>query len=290
MIVAGTMFVASLVFTAPSRAASSVSLAVSPQIVPQGGTASITLMPMPEGTLSSVKGDVDGMQITFFSYRGRFIGFWSAPAKTSAGWHILTVFADGSRMQTKIGVKSGEFSTSGLASTPEFQAKGFTPGKVAANLGNDGSALTAAASRPSPAPLFSSAFGDPLGTLKVTGPYGDFYRQGSITLEHLGVDLTAATGTPVYAVNGGVVRFADALTNYGDTVMIDHGARIFSLSMHLSRFAVAPGDAVIKGQVIGYSGETGYALGPHLHLSMWVNGASIDPLAFIAATQQAMQQ
>lgn len=276
-------------FPAPSFAAVSVSLRVLPQSVPQGGTTVITLTPLPSGSLSSVTGRVGSRQVTFFPHEGKYLGFYSAPAKARPGWYPVSVVADGSLMKTALYISDARFPVTVLSVPPEVAAKGYTPKKVVSNVKDDGSALAAAASRPVAEPLFSGAFRYPLDEVAVTGPFGNYYRQGSVTLEHLGVDLHAATGTPVYAVQDGRVVLAEGLSNYGNTVMIDHGGRIYSLSLHLDRFAVADGADVKKGEVIGYSGETGYALGPHLHFSMWVNGTSIDPLAFIAATQRAMQ-
>ena len=69
-------------------------------------------------------------------------------------------------------------------------------------------------------------------------------------------------------------------TVYGGTVIVNHGLGVQSLYMHLSRISATAGTTVKRGQLIGYSGETGYAVGPHLHLSIKVNGVSIDPKAF----------
>lgn len=272
-----------------SRAATSVSLSVSPRTIPQGGTTVIILTPTPRGSIEVVTGKVGGRQVTFFPYEGRYIGFYSAPAKATPSWYPVSVVVDGSLMKTAVGIKSAEFSVTTLPIVPELEQKGFTPKAVASNLKDDTPTLLAAASNSLPTPLFSGSFRYPLDELTVTGPFGNYYRQGNVTLEHLGVDLHAATGTPVYAVQDGKVVLAEDLSNYGNTLMIDHGAHIFSLYLHLDNFAASPDAIVKKGEIIGYSGETGYALGPHLHFSMWVNGTSIDPLAFIAATQKAME-
>jgi len=288
-IITTAAFFAFVFFPVYSHAATSVSLQIFSQTIPQGGTAVIMLTPKPKGILSVVTGKVGSRQVTFFPYGGRYIGFYSAPAKAAPRWYPVSVVVDGSLIKTAVGIKSSEFSVTTLPVVPELEQKGFAPKAVASNLKDDTPTLLTAASNPLPTPIFSESFRYPLDEVVVTGPFGDYYRQGSVTLEHLGVDLHAATGTPVYAVNDGKVVLTKELSNYGNTLMIDHGARIFSLYLHLERFAVTSGAMVKKGDVIGYSGDTGYAIGPHLHFSMWVNGTSIDPLAFISATRQAMQ-
>ena len=69
-------------------------------------------------------------------------------------------------------------------------------------------------------------------------------------------------------------------------VVIDHGSGIFSLYMHLSRIEVREGSKVIKDQVIGLSGATGDARGPHLHFAIKASGTNVDPLSFIEVANQ----
>ena len=88
--------------------------------------------------------------------------------------------------------------------------------------------------------------------------------------------------TPVYAINRGVVRQATYYSIYGNAVIIDHGAGVLSMYMHLSDIDVSPGELIAQGHLIGHSGETGYSEGPHLHLSIRVGGVSIDPIKFFA--------
>ena len=125
------------------------------------------------------------------------------------------------------------------------------------------------------------AFGLPLtSTIVITDPYGFNRETGEISIPHKGIDFKAASGTPVYAINDGLVMTAKNYTVYGGTVIVNHGLGVQSLYMHLSHITATAGTMVKRGQLIGYSGETGYAVGPHLHLSIKVNGVSIDPKAF----------
>lgn len=87
---------------------------------------------------------------------------------------------------------------------------------------------------------------------------------------HTGLDFAVPTGTPVVAVDGGVVQEAGQLDDFGIYVKLRHpwGESVYA---HLSRFRVEHGEAVNKGYVIGYSGNTGNSTGPHLHLGIRVN-------------------
>ncbi len=117
--------------------------------------------------------------------------------------------------------------------------------------------------------------------ITITDVYGYSRETGASTLAHKGTDFRAAVGTPVYAMNAGTVRYNSFLRNYGNVIVIDHGLGLQTIYMHLSQSLVKEGDVVEKGMLIGKSGDTGYVLGPHLHLSVKIGGISIDPLKFM---------
>ncbi len=98
------------------------------------------------------------------------------------------------------------------------------------------------------------------------------------TAYHMGVDIADRTHSPVPAGNSGRVKFADFLGIYGNTVVIDHGAGLFSTYSHLSQMNVSKGDTVERGQVIGLTGMTGLAGGDHLHYGMMINGFFVNPV------------
>jgi len=99
---------------------------------------------------------------------------------------------------------------------------------------------------------------------------------------HGGADFLSGAGTPVKAPNAGRVVVARDLYFTGNTVIIDHGLGLFSMLAHLSRLDVHEGDAIAAGQVVGLVGATGRVTGPHLHWSLRVDGARVDPLAMLA--------
>ena len=84
------------------------------------------------------------------------------------------------------------------------------------------------------------------------------------------------------APNAGKVAIARDLYYTGNTVVIDHGLGLFSLFAHLSRIDVHEGDAVAAGAVVGLVGATGRVTGPHLHWTVRIGNARVDPMAVLA--------
>jgi murein DD-endopeptidase MepM/ murein hydrolase activator NlpD len=98
---------------------------------------------------------------------------------------------------------------------------------------------------------------------------------------HPGVDIAVPIGTPVRASGGGTVLQAGVDSEYGIFVLLDHPGGIQSMYGHLSRTAVAPGQAVDAGEVIGLSGSTGRSSAPHLHFEIRQDGKPIDPRTMV---------
>ena len=99
---------------------------------------------------------------------------------------------------------------------------------------------------------------------------------------HAGLDIAAPTGAPVLAPAAGTISFTGSLYFNGNAIFIDHGGGLISMLCHLSKIDVQAGDAVRKSQRIGLVGATGRATGPHLHWSVSLNGARVDPSAVLA--------
>ena len=100
------------------------------------------------------------------------------------------------------------------------------------------------------------------------------------TQNHGGIDLRASLGTPVKAALAGRVTFAGERGNYGTLIEIEHAGNLETRYAHLSAKSVSVGDNVTAGQVIGLSGASGNATGPHLHFELRSNGSPIDPTSF----------
>jgi murein DD-endopeptidase MepM/ murein hydrolase activator NlpD len=103
--------------------------------------------------------------------------------------------------------------------------------------------------------------------------------------QHAGIDLAAPTGTPVYATADGVIGRADWYSSYGLYISINHGASMETRYAHLSRLAVAAGDNVKKGDLIGYVGSTGRSTGPHLHYEVRVEGLAVNPIPYMVESE-----
>ena len=100
---------------------------------------------------------------------------------------------------------------------------------------------------------------------------------------HSGMDIAAPTGTPVVApLPGTVIDTGDYFFN-GHTVWLDHGGGLLSMMCHLSRIDCKVGDRLAVGQRLGAVGATGRVTGPHLHWTISLNRASVDPALFIDA-------
>lgn len=109
------------------------------------------------------------------------------------------------------------------------------------------------------------------------------FFNGEARAPHAGLDVAVPRGTPVKASGRGeVLAVGDYFFN-GKTIFIDHGDGLITMYCHLDRIGVKAGEMVRKGQRIGRSGMTGRATGPHLHWSVILNGAMVDPDLFVSA-------
>ena len=117
---------------------------------------------------------------------------------------------------------------------------------------------------------------------KIASGFGTYrLLNQSIQTRHTGWDQQAPMGTPIGAVATGKVVFAGKLDIRGNYVMIDHGYGVYSGYAHLSQIHVTRGQTIVKGQVVGMSGNTGRSGGAHLHWEMKVNDEWIDGRAFV---------
>jgi murein DD-endopeptidase MepM/ murein hydrolase activator NlpD len=134
---------------------------------------------------------------------------------------------------------------------------------------------------PTAARLWEAPFVQPVAG-SITSPFG-FRRivNGVARAPHTGTDLRAPLGTEVVAANHGRVALLGDFFFAGKSVVLDHGAGLFTMYFHLSEFKVAEGTLVRKGEIIALSGMSGRVTGPHLHWAARINNARIDPLELL---------
>jgi len=133
----------------------------------------------------------------------------------------------------------------------------------------------------------ASAFGLPSAD-RPSSPFGSrSIFNGEPRGRHNGVDFASPRGAPIVAPAHGRVVLADDLYFTGNTVVLEHGCGIYSLFAHLDRTAVELEARVHRGQRLGDVGSTGRSTGPHLHWSVRVQGAKVDPLALVALSAPA---
>ncbi|MCS6988890.1 MAG: M23 family metallopeptidase [Chloroherpetonaceae bacterium] len=97
---------------------------------------------------------------------------------------------------------------------------------------------------------------------------------------HSGQDFTAPIGTPIYATGNGVVETASFVDGYGNCVIIDHGFGYKTVYAHQSKLNVKVGQAVKRGQLIGFVGNTGVSEAPHLHYEVIKDGVKVNPSSY----------
>jgi murein DD-endopeptidase MepM/ murein hydrolase activator NlpD len=220
---------------------------------------------------------------------GEWISFLGIDADQKPGdYKIYVDTSSAEHLSNKIKVDLADFSTAPAAFAPNVTQNGITQAKAVSNIiTNDNPALKKVLSNFTPQAYFSSPFSYPLSKMEKTGfSFGKFISFAKYKLQHLGTDLKASENTDIFAVNDGKVVATLNLSNYGKTVIIDHGLDIFSMYLHLDEFKVNDGQIVKRGQLIGLSGDTGYVTAPHLHFSMRVGSSRVDPIVFIKTTQK----
>jgi murein DD-endopeptidase MepM/ murein hydrolase activator NlpD len=151
------------------------------------------------------------------------------------------------------------------------------PPSVKKRIAADAAAIASAFDQPFSRPIFSGDFTWPR-TSEITAHFGDRrVFNGKTESQHYGIDLEGKVGDPVAATNSGVVVLARDCYSSGKTILIHHGAGVFSAYFHLTAMAVRKGQRVKRGQRIGLVGKSGRVTGPHLHFGIKVAGLYVNP-------------
>lgn len=244
----------------------------------QGDTVMVTF----KNKSSLVKSAIFGTQpIQFFNYRTTSRAVIPIAATKKPGTYLLRVrYTDGRVSERTIIVRPHKFPYITLDVPKKLHLSSLA---LVQKLAEKKQIIAQITSTTAPHALFANPFRFPLNDhSKLGSPFGELRDSGGTLIRHMGADFTAPIGTPVYPINDGVVQEAYLDSLYGNSVVIDHGAGIYSLYLHLNEFRVHSGERVTKEVILGTVGQTGYATAPHLHLSVKLGGVSIDPLRFIS--------
>ncbi|MDO8265290.1 MAG: M23 family metallopeptidase [Candidatus Parcubacteria bacterium] len=254
--------------------------------------ADILVIKIPGKQIDELSGTFDDSKIDLFEGPSSdLFAIIGIDAKKAPGKYNLEIsFTDGYKIEKTIEVRQRHFPVTKMIVTQELQKKGYTASKIMINIAdNDNPTINKILSGYTPEAIFDESFAYPLKEIKDIGAYGNIRKSETSKIQHLGTDLEADEGTPVFAVNNGVVKLAKKLDTYGNTLIIDHGLGIFSLYLHLSEFKVSPGQSVNREEIVALSGNTGYSIAPHLHFSIKINGSSVDPLKFIEIAEKEIK-
>ena len=195
------------------------------------------------------------------------------------GKHEVSASIDGRLVVEAMQVVPRTFPVRRLKVNPDFVNP---PPAVTARIEEESRLIERAYAQGAAAPLWEGAFERPV-LQQANSRFGTrSVFNGEARAPHGGTDFLSPAGTPVHAPNAGRVLIARDLYFAGQSVMLDHGAGVFSQLAHLSRIDVREGDMVRAGDVVGRVGATGRVTGAHLHWAVRVAGARVDALSLLA--------
>ena len=273
----------------PSFLLAAAEIEVVPSVVMQGEPIKISVVNLQNGISiksatikTSIKTSIKNRPLSFFIYEGTPTALAGIDLYDKPGIYEIRVnLSDGNSIVSKVEVVERKKIEMPLGiplklggNTPESQ------NKLVSSLSNENAILNNV--RSGNKSFWTNKFSNPIAELFITDGYGYSRKTGEYSIAHKGVDFRAKEGTPVMAMNRGVIRLARTFRVYGKTVVVDHGLGLQTLYIHLSKIKVNEGELVLPGQLVGLSGKTGYAEYPHLHLSVKIKGISVDPMKFLA--------
>jgi murein DD-endopeptidase MepM/ murein hydrolase activator NlpD len=237
------------------------------------GDAFLVLVPGAKGPPHAA---IAGHELTFFEIHDGYAAVGALPVETPAGLEQVKVDAEeGAALELDIEVLPSQFPHERIEVDRGFVEP--RPPEVEARIADDRAALARAFAQPSSPPLFADGFGLPRRD-RITGRFGvERTLNGVKSSQHYGLDLAGKVGAGVASANAGKVVLVRDCWASGNTIVIFHGAGLYSTYLHLSRTLVEEGALVTRGEPIGLVGKTGRVSGPHLHWGMKVNDLYVDP-------------
>ena len=222
--------------------------------------------------------EADGHRALVVEDGGAWLALIGIPLSAPLGPHHVTVRGSGSRQELEFDVGDKKYASQSLKVAPgkvnlsaaDLARANEEKTRIAVDVGHWTDAAPESLRLPQPVPgVRSSSF----GMRRVFN--------GESRNPHSGMDIAAATGTPVRSPIAGTVIDTVDLFFSGNTVFVDHGRGLISMYCHLSAIDVKPGQRVTAGERLGAVGATGRVTGPHLHWGLILNGVSVDPELFV---------
>lgn len=263
------LLVATLLSAAPA-------LDVAPSTVRPGDAVLVRVT----GAPAAPRGTLAGRPLAFWPAGEQ--GWWAVaalPIETAPGAVPVRLEAAGAPLSAELTVVDPGFTRHAITLEKKYVEP---PASVQKRIAADRRAFARAFAQPFAPPLFAGEFDWPRRA-PTSGRYGDQrVLNGKVASVHYGLDITGPRGAPVAAANDGqVVVTRDAYLS-GNTVIVWHGAGLFTAYFHLDRVLVREGQRVKKGETVGELGATGRATGPHLHWGVKVGGLYVDPESILA--------
>ncbi len=239
----------------------------------------IALIELPDSSEQAPKVTFGEYQAAVIKRGQRWLAVVGIPLATKPGRQVLQIESESGNTELPFEVKDRKYRTQYLTVKNQRQVDP-NPDDVK-RIAQEQARSNAALSR------FTMAVGPTFQlSAPVTGVRSDSYGSrrvfhGQPRNPHSGMDIAAATGTPIHAPAAGTVVEAGDFFFNGNTLYIDHGHGLVTMYCHLSKLDVKAGDAVAAGEVIGEVGATGRVTGPHLHWGVALNRAMVDPALFL---------
>ena len=282
---AATCLVVSVAATAltvaPLRAQASVSVKTSARSLQPGEIVVLTMItPSPIDSLEvrAFNRDVTPLRTSPTEWQAVVgIDLATTPGRYGISIHMGPLERD--RFTHRVTIAPKSFRTRTLKVDPSFVNP---PADAQARIAADAERLRQLWTSSAESPLWSGPFIRPVADPANSAFGTRSVYNGQPRSPHSGADFSSAAGTPVKSPNAGRIVLAADLYFTGNTVVIDHGAGLFSLFAHLRSMSVRESDLVTTGAVIGEVGATGRVTGAHLHWAVRANDARVDPLSLLA--------
>lgn len=219
-----------------------------------------------------------GQRVSVVAKDGEWVALVGIPLDTAAGVELLDANLAGGRQTFRFEVKNKQYRTQRLRIKDKNKVE---PDEDSSERIIQEMALQKRLASQFSGQVSSTEFIRPV-VGRDSGRFGvRRILNGQKRQPHSGMDIAAASGTPIRAIAPGRVMYTGNLFFSGNVVYVDHGGGLISMYAHLSRINVHNGQVLEQGDSLGAVGNTGRATGSHLHWSMYLNGTAVNPALFL---------